>query len=77
MAIVDEHHAVSDEHFVLDDDALADKRMGRHLAAPADLGTLLDLDEGSDPRAVTDAASVEIDELGVMNDDVGSDHDVG
>src|SRR5207244_10258563 len=46
IAIVDEHDAVPDEHCVLDHHAFADEAVRRNLAARADDGVLLDLNEG-------------------------------
>ena len=46
--VVDEHHAVPDEHLVLDLDARADERVALDLAARADRDAALDLDEGAD-----------------------------
>ena len=63
IRVVDEHHAVADEHVVLDRDAFADERVARNLAAPADGGVLLDLDERADLGVVADLAAVEVDEL--------------
>src|SRR2546425_2811162 len=75
IAIVDERHAVADEHLVLERHALADEGVARHLAAAADAGALLDLDEGPDLGAVADLAAVEVDEL--VEDDVLAELDVG
>ena len=72
--VVDEHHAVADEHLVLDLDALADERVALDLAARADAGAALDLDERPDPRLVADPAAVEVGEG--VDDDVVAELDV-
>src|SRR5262249_44963888 len=58
--VVGEHHAVADEHLVLDRDALADEGMRGDLAARADGCVLLDLDERADARVVPDRAAVQV-----------------
>jgi hypothetical protein len=65
--IVDEHHAVAHENFVLDHDASADERMARNLAARANPRPLLNFDESADARLVADGAAVKIDEVGLEN----------
>src|SRR5712692_5511562 len=61
-AIVDEHHAVADEHLIFDNDAGADEAVARDFAAPADRRAPLDLDERADARVGADLAAVQIDE---------------
>ena len=70
VAVVGEHHAVTDEDFVLDHDAFADEAVRRDLAAGADDGVLLDLDEGTDFGVVADRAAVEIHQRGLKDLDV-------
>ena len=52
-----------DEDFVLDRHAFADEGMTRYLAPLADLGILLNLDEGPDFCVITDLATIEVDEF--------------
>jgi hypothetical protein len=54
---------MSNQHVVLNDDAFADKGVARDLAASANTGIFLDLDECADLRLVPDLAPVQIDEL--------------
>src|SRR2546426_2344312 len=56
IAIVDEHHAVTDEDLVLDRHPLAQERMRGDLAPGADAHALLNLDERTDLRLVADLA---------------------
>jgi len=56
-----------DEDLVLDGDALADERVARHFAAPADGGIFLHFDEGADLRPVADRTAVEVDEAGELH----------
>ena len=77
VQIVGEHHAVADEHPVLDRHAFADEAVARDLAVAADRGAALDLDERADPRARADPAAIEVDQVGVMNDDVFVQNDTG
>lgn len=58
FTIVDEDHAMADEDFVLDRHAAANEAMAGDLAAPADSGAALDLDEGAQPRVRADFAAV-------------------
>lgn len=80
IEIVGEHDAVADEDTIFDRDAFADEGMTGDLAVSADDGVLLDLHEGTDAGARTDPASVEIDQIGVMDnhpitqDDTRCDH---
>ena len=60
--VVDEHHAVTDEHPVPDRDAVADEGVALHLAALADHRAALDLDERADLSPVADRAAVEVRE---------------
>jgi hypothetical protein len=53
---------VADEDVVFNDNALADERMARYFAPPADDRILLDFDEGSNPGIVTDLTTVQVDE---------------
>ena len=76
-AVVDEHHAVTDEHVVLDRHAFADEGVRRNLAAATDDRVLLNLDEGADLRVVADPAAVEIDERRVEDRHAGSKDDIG
>src|SRR5262245_2524652 len=62
-AIVDEHHAVSNEDVILDLDTFADEGMARNLDAAANLRALLDFDECTDARFVADLTAVQVDEL--------------
>ena len=66
MAIVDEHHAVSDEHLVFDGHAFADEGVRRNLATAADHGVLLNLDERADLQQVmeVDRSLLAIGKLG-------------
>src|SRR5262249_55882486 len=78
VGVVDEHHAVTDEHAVLYGDAFTDEGVARDLAAGSDGGALLDLHERADPRAAADAAPVEVDELRMEHDDtLGQLHILG
>jgi hypothetical protein len=52
MAVVDEHHAVADEHLVFDRDPLADEGVRRNLAAGSNGRVLLNLDKCADLRIV-------------------------
>ena len=61
-AIVDEDDAMSNENLGLDCDTLASKGMTRNLTTLANLGALLDFNEGSYPRVIANFAAVEIDE---------------
>ena len=63
IGVVDERHAVADEHVVLDRHAFADEGVARDLAARADRGVLLDFDERADLGLVADLAAVQVDEL--------------
>src|SRR5690606_13698658 len=67
MEVVGEHHAVADEDLVLHDHALAHEAVRGDLAARADRGVLLDLDEGPDPGVVADRAAVEVHERRVRD----------
>src|SRR5262249_37714073 len=62
LLVVDEHHAVPHEDFVLDHDSVTDERVALDLAALADHSTTLALDERADPSPGTDPATVEIGE---------------
>jgi hypothetical protein len=42
--------------------------MAGNLAIPADDGVLLNLHEGADPGTGADAAAIEVDQIGVVND---------
>jgi hypothetical protein len=62
VQVVDEHHAVPHEDFVLDCHAFADKGVALDLAPRANHGILLDLDERSEPGVVADLAAIEVNE---------------
>src|SRR5689334_9386659 len=62
VLVVREHHAMPDEHVVLDRHALAKERVRRDLAATSDLDALLDLDERTDTRLIADLAAIRVDE---------------
>ncbi len=74
VLVVDEHHAVPDEHLVLDRHTVADERMALDLAVRADHRTALNLDERADPRVVADPAPVEVRER--LDDDLVAELDV-
>ena len=63
IAIVDEGYAVADEDVIFDHDPFADKSVTGNLAALANRGVLLNLDESTDLRLVAYFTSVEIDEF--------------
>ena len=63
---------MADEDLVLDRHAFADEGVGGDLAANADMAVLLDLDEGADLRSVTDRTPVQIHEIGVGEDRLGT-----
>src|SRR5262249_21750339 len=75
--IIDKHHAVADKDIVFNGDAFADKRMRRNLAARADRGVLLHLDEGADFTFVAYLAPVKIDEIWLEDLDSVAQHNVG
>jgi hypothetical protein len=52
---------MTNKHFILDRDALADEAVRRYLATRAYLFPLLDLDEGSDFALVTNGATIQVD----------------
>jgi hypothetical protein len=54
---------MADEGVVLDRDAFADESVAGDLAAPADRGVLLNLDERPNPGFVSDGAPVQVDEF--------------
>jgi hypothetical protein len=58
IQVVDEHHAVPDEHAVFDDDTFANEGMTRYLALAADGRTLLNLHERPDLCASTNDTAV-------------------
>src|SRR5438552_3919484 len=70
--LVGKHHAMADEDLVLDRYAFADEGVGGDLAANADMAVLLDLDEGADLRSVTDRTPVQVHEIGVGEDRLGT-----
>src|SRR5262249_27737745 len=72
---VREHDAMTDEHAVFERDPFADEAVTRDLAETANDRSALDFDECADPRSFTDVTAVEIDEVGMMNDDVRPQHD--
>ena len=55
---------MADKDVVFNGDAFTDKGVTGNLAAPADAGILLNLNERSNLRFIADLASVEVDELG-------------
>ena len=62
VQVVDEHHAVTDEHFILDRHPFANERVARNLAVRANHRVFLNLHERPDARIVADAAAIQIDE---------------
>src|SRR5262249_35574013 len=77
VSIVDEHHAVSDEHLVLDRYPLADERMRGDLAACADDRSLLNLDERPNLGGGSHTTSIQVHEVRVKDEDIIADEDVG
>ena len=63
IAVIDEHHAVTDKNIVFDGDAFADKGMALDLAVFADESIFLDFHERTHPGAVIDLAAIEVDEV--------------
>jgi hypothetical protein len=76
MFVVREHHAMTDEDFILDDDAFANETVGRDLAAGPDDSASLDLYECADPRLVAHCAAVEIHQVRMKDADVLSELDI-
>ena len=72
VAVVHEDDAVADEHAVLDRHPGADEGVGFDLAAPADGDPRLDLDEGADLGPGADGAAIQVDEVWMMQHDLGS-----
>src|SRR5690242_2711925 len=66
---------MADEHLVLDHDTFADEAVRRDLAAGADTGVLLDLDERPDARSGADAASIKIHQGGMVDHYIGGQDD--
>src|SRR5207253_530455 len=76
ITIVDEHYAVTDKYLILYRDAFAQKGMGRDLAASANRGVFLNLDECADFGTVPERASVEVYQVGLKNPYVFSEANV-
>src|SRR5258707_15855838 len=68
---------MANEHLVLDGDAFANKRVARNLAAGADGGILLNLNETTDARLIPHCTAVKVSEAehldGPPQADIGSD----
>ena len=69
IEVVGEHDPMTYEDAVLERDALADETVTGNLAVFADDGVALNLNEGADARARADAASVEVDQVRLVDDD--------
>ena len=76
ILVISEHHAVTDEDFILNGDALAYEGMRRDLAASTDDRVLLNLDEGADLGVVANAAAVQIDQIGLENPRAAAKHNI-
>ena len=76
VAIVGEHHAVSDKDLVGDLHPFANKAVGRYFAAFANDGIFLNFDKRPDFRLVADAAPVKIYQIFVIQDDIRSENDI-
>ena len=74
ILVVDESHAVADEDLVFDGNALTDKSMARDFAVATHARALLNFDEGTNPGAIVDLATVQVDE--VVNDYVTAESNV-
>ena len=74
IAVIGKHHAMADEHLVLNDHTFANKCMRGNLAPRADRSVLLNFDERADPGLVTYAAAVEIDLVWMIYLDVAAKH---
>jgi hypothetical protein len=70
IGIIGKHHPVPDEDLVGDLDAFANKTMRRDFTTVADDGILLDFDKRSNLGFVTDATSIEIDQILMVQNDV-------
>src|SRR5579884_4137128 len=60
--VIDERHVVANENFILDRDALADECVARNFHVFADESVLLNFNKRAYPAALSDGASVQIDE---------------
>ena len=70
IEIICEHDPVANEDFVADMDAFTDEGVARDFAVSTYGGTGLDFDKSPDLSAVSDAASVKIDEVRLENPDI-------
>src|SRR5262249_53749851 len=75
--IINEAHVVADEYVILDNDAFANERVARNLAAGADDGILLNLNKTTDARLVPHCTAVKVSEAEHLDRppqaDIGSD----
>src|SRR5437763_4147498 len=74
ILIVDESYVMADEDFVFDSYAFANKCVARNFAVSSHAGALLNFDERSNPRAVTNLAAIEIYE--VVNTNIAAELNV-
>jgi len=63
FGIIDEHHAVTNEHIVSHREQRTEETMGLHAAIVPNLDLCLDLHKGSDHTLIANFAIVEIDEI--------------
>ena len=75
--VVDEYDAVPDEYIILDRDSFADERVRRDLAPLTDDRPFLDFDEGADLGRRANLAAVQVDEIGMKDDDAFTEDDAG
>ena len=62
--------------FVLDSNAFTDERVGRYLAPRSDKDVFLDFYKCANARLFAHSATIEIDELGVVNLHIATEDDV-
>ena len=73
--VIDEGDAVADKDFVFDRHAFADKTVAGDFTVATDARVLLNLNERTNPGAVTDLTTVKVDE--VMDHNVAAELDIG
>jgi hypothetical protein len=65
--VIDEHHTMTDEDFILNCNAFTDKRVGRDFASQPDLSADLNLNECTDSRLIADATAIKINQVRMRN----------
>ncbi len=76
VEVICEARVRADEGSFLDSHPAGDERERQHFDIPTQVHIALDLDEGCDLAAIANDASIQIDELGMRNDDVATELNV-